>query len=56
METASAGAIVVTEQTGHLPGSIKRQMAGRTAVTIVAQSADGFPGAFAERVARKVVK
>lgn len=55
-DMASAGAIVVTEQTGHLSASIKGHMAGRKAVTIVAQSAGESPGAFAERVARKVAR
>jgi hypothetical protein len=56
MDTGSAAAIVVTEQTGHLSASIKDQMAGRQAVIIVAQSAGESPGAFADRVARKIVR
>jgi hypothetical protein len=56
MEAATAAAIVVTERTGDLSASIRREMPGRTAVTIVAQGDGEPPLAFAERVARRIAR
>jgi hypothetical protein len=56
MEPASAAAVVVTEQNGQLSASVSGEMPGRTAVTIIVQSAGELPSLFARRVERKANK
>jgi hypothetical protein len=56
MQPVSAAAIVVTEKNGHLSASINGEMPGRTAVTIIAQSAGELSSLFAKRVERKATK
>jgi hypothetical protein len=56
MQPVSAAAVVVTEKNGHLSASINGEMPGRTAVTIIAQSAGELPSLFAKRVERKATK
>ncbi|HMI88214.1 MAG TPA: hypothetical protein VK550_29215 [Polyangiaceae bacterium] len=56
MESVSAAAVVVTEKNGHLSASINGEMPGRTAVTVIVQSAGELSSLFAKRVERKAMK
>ena len=56
MQLVSAAAVVVNEKNGQLSAAVRREMTGRTAVTIVAQSAGEHPCAFAMRVNQRARK